>query len=307
MIKHEEHICKKSVKIKDFCKDCNLEIAEGNPLEYITFASMMVNRPGLLFAGFDEYFGQGRLQLIGNAENYYLRSLSEEDRLAAVRRLLSKHVPGIIFARGIVPETMMLEEAAKFNIPIFLSQSVTTQMSVVLSKYLSELLAPEASVHGTLLEISGIGVLLTGNSGMGKSETALELIHRGHRLVADDAVIVKRVSDKLIGTSPEKIKFYMEVRGIGIIDVRRMYGVGAVLGSEQIDLVIELKKWEEPVEIDRLGNKGMTQDILGVSVPKLVLPVMPGRNLAIVVEVATRNYRLQGMGYDALTNMLEGK
>ena len=297
---------KQSVRIKDFCQECSLELARGNALEYITFSSLMVNRPGLLFTGFDDYFGAGRIQLIGNAEHYYLNSLGEEDRLKAMRRLLSKHVPCVIYARGIAPDSVMLDEAEKNNIPMFLAPDTTTSLSVKLNKYLTQLLAPTQYVHGTLLEISGIGVLITGNSGLGKSETALELIHRGHRLVSDDAVIIKRVNDELVGYPPEKIKYFMEVRGIGIIDVRRMYGVGAVVNSKDVDLVIELKKWGNPEDVDRLGDKRMKENILGVGVPKLVLPVMPGRNLAIVVETAARNYRLQNMGYDATAAMTKG-
>lgn len=303
----DEHVGAKSMRIKDFCKACDLEVINASELEYITFYSMMVNRPGLMFAGFDEYFGAGRMQLIGNAENYYLQSLLQEAKKEALRRLLSRRVPGVIFARGIMPDSDFIEEASRYGVPLFSSQVVTTRMSVKMSNFLSELLAPEESVHGTLMEITGLGVLITGESGMGKSETALELINRGHRLVADDAVIVKRVADKLIGTSPEKTKFYMEVRGIGIIDVRRMYGVGAILNSEHIDLVLDLIKWGENIQIDRLGNKNMHREILGVQVPKLTLPVMPGRNLAIVAEVAARNFRLQSMGFDALQSMLEGK
>ena len=306
-MKQEEHVGAKSMKIKDFCKACDIEVINKSELEYITFYSMMVNRPGLMFAGFDEYFGAGRVQLIGNAENYYLQSLSQEDKTAALRRLLSRRVPGVIFARGIMPDSDFIEEASRFGVPLFASQVVTTRMSVKLSNFLSELLAPEECVHGTLMEITGLAVLITSESGMGKSETALELINRGHRLVADDAVIVKRVADKLLGTAPEKTKFYMEVRGIGIIDVRRMYGVGAILNSEHIDLVLDLIKWEENMQLDRLGESGMYREILGVRVPKLTLPVMPGRNLAIVAEVAARNFRLQSMGFDALRSMLEGK
>ena len=304
---NKQSVDPKSMRIKDFCKACDLEVIGGSDLQYITFSSMMVNRPGLMFAGFDAYFGAGRVQLIGNAENYYLRSLGEEERREAVKRLLSRHVPCVIFARGILPDTMFTEEAERYGVPLFSAQSETTVMSVALSNFLSELLAPEESVHGTLMEITGLGVLITGGSGMGKSETALELINRGHRLVADDAVLVKRVGDKLIGKAPERTKFYMEVRGIGIIDVRRMYGVGAILNSEHIDLVLDLIKWEENMQLDRLGESGMYREILGVRVPKLTLPVMPGRNLAIVAEVAARNFRLQSMGFDALQSMLEGK
>ncbi len=301
----ETNVTAESVKIKNFCRDCGLELLQGNELDYITFSSELINRPGLLLTGFEDYFGDGRVQVVGNAEYYYIHSLPEEEKRKAMERFFSKRIPCIIYTRSINPSPYMLELAEIHNIPIFMSHLTTTALNTVVSNYLERLLAPMSCVHGTLLEISGIGVLLTGRSGQGKSETALELIHRGHRLVADDAVIVKRLGEQLIGTAPEKIKFFMEVRGIGIIDIRSMYGVASVLPQSDIDLVIELRKWSGDEEFDRIADKAEYEEILGKNVPKTVLPVMPGRNLAVVVEVAARNLRMKRMGYDAWGDLMK--
>ena len=301
----ETNVTAESVKIKNFCRDCGLELLQGNELDYITFSSELINRPGLLLTGFEDYFGDGRVQVVGNAEYYYIHSLPEEEKRKAMERFFSKRIPCVIYTRSINPSPYMLELAEIHNIPIFMSHLTTTALNTVVSNYLERLLAPMSCVHGTLLEISGIGVLLTGRSGQGKSETALELIHRGHRLVADDAVIVKRLGEQLIGTAPEKIKFFMEVRGIGIIDIRSMYGVASVLPQSDIDLVIELRKWSGDEEFDRIADKAEYEEILGKNVPKTVLPVMPGRNLAVVVEVAARNLRMKRMGYDAWGDLMK--
>ncbi len=303
--KQESTVTAESVKIKNFCRDCGLELLQGNELDYITFSSELINRPGLLLTGFEDYFGDGRVQVVGNAEYYYIQSLPEDEKRKAMERFFSKRIPCIIYTRSINPSPYMLELAEIHNIPIFMSHLTTTALNTVVSNYLEKLLAPMRCVHGTLLEISGIGVLLTGRSGQGKSETALELIHRGHRLVADDAVIVKRFGEQLIGTAPEKIKFFMEVRGIGIIDIRSMYGVASVLPQSAIDLVIELRKWSGDEEFDRIADKAEYEEILGMTVPKTVLPVMPGRNLAVVVEVAARNLRMKRMGYDAWGDLMK--
>lgn len=302
-----EYTISESVKIKNFCQDCNLELLQGNETDYITFSSGLLNRPGLILAGFDDYFGDGRVQMIGNAEYYYIKSLPEDKKEQAIEKLFAKRVPCVIYTRSINPSSLALEVASRYNTPVFLSHKTTTALNTDIANYLEKLLAPMKSVHATLLEISGIGVLLTGKSGLGKSETALELIHRGHRLVGDDAVIVKRINDQLIGTAPERIKFFMEVRGIGIIDVRSLYGVSSVLPDKSIDMVIELRQWNGDADFDRLCNEEKYEEILGISVPKLTLPVMPGRNLAVVVEVAARNYRMKKMGYDAVADLLKNQ
>lgn len=300
-----EEESKFKIKIQNFCEDCNIELLYGNADADIEFSSVLVNRPGLLLTGFIDYFGNGRVQIIGNAEHYYYNSLSEEERYLALERVFSQIIPCVIYARNIKPPQIVAELSAKYNIPVMLSDVTTTAINSRIADYLDNALAPTTQYHGTLLDIGGTGVLLTGDSGLGKSETALELIHLGHRLVADDAVVIKRVSNELIGRSPENIKFFMEVRGIGIIDVRSMYGVGSVLDSEYIHLAIQLEKWTNDTTFDRLGNNEITETILGIDLPKLIIPVMPGRNLSALVEVAVRNYRLKNFGFDAVTNLLE--
>lgn len=302
---HEGARVQATVKIKEFCRDCELEVLVGNEQDFITFNSVFVNRPGLLLAGFEEYFGSQRVQIIGNAEHYYFRSLPEPEREKAILRLFSQHIPCVIFTRGINPWHKTLMYAEKYNVPVLSSPLTTTAINSTIARYLNDLLAPTQSLHGTLMDIGGTGVLLIGNSGMGKSEAALELVHRGHRLVADDAVIIKRIGDELVGKSPDAIKFFMEVRGIGVIDVRSMFGVGSVLDSDDINLVIQLEKWSTQADLDRLGDSEQTEEILGVNLPKLTIPVMPGRNLAIVVEVAARNYRLKKFGYNAVESLME--
>lgn len=294
-----------TLPLREFCERCKLDLLVGKPDEPITFTSALVNRPGLLFAGFVEYFGNHRVQIIGNAEHYYFRSLDEKGRIAVLDRLYSQHIPCVILTRGIEPHPMTLKLAEKYRVPVLRTELTTTSIVTSLSHYLDELLAPSTTLHGTLMDIGGTGVLITGHSGMGKSETALELVHRGHRLVADDAVQVKRVDDTLIGRSPDAIKFFMEVRGIGIIDVRSMFGVGSVLDSDDINLVIELEKWNNDKPYERLGDTQLHENVLGIDIPKLLIPVMPGRNLAIVVEVAARNYRLKQFGYDAVSSLTE--
>ena len=299
----EEGTISKTVKIKDFCKACKLELLAGNPEDDITFTSTLVNRPGLILAGFDDYFGSDRVQIIGYAEHFYYYTLTDEEKKTCMHRMCSKHIPCLVTARAIVPNKITMDVAKQYNVPMFMSKYTTTSLNGIIADYLESLLAPSISYHGTLLDISGTGVLLTGESGMGKSETALELIHRGHRLIADDAVIIKRVNNELVGSAPENIKFFMEVRGIGIIDVRSMYGVSAVLTDDDIHLIINLTNWTEECESDRLGNKEQRENILGLDIPKLTIPVRPGRNIAVLVEVAAKNFRLKKFGYDPLEEL----
>lgn len=292
------------VKIEDFMEDCNLTLVQGNSTGKIYFNSVNVNRPGLLLAGFNDYFGESRIQIIGNAEYYYLISCTKEEQLEKYEALFSKKIPCLILSNDIPPATTPLEYAQKYDVPIFRSKKLTSQLVNDLVTYLNILLAPSISMHGVLLEVNGAGVLITGKSGMGKSETAMELIHRGHKLVADDNVILKRIQDNIIGTSPEKIRHFMEIRGIGIINVRNMFGVGSVLKETKVDLVIELEVWKKNVDYDRLGLSNRFENILDVDIPKLIIPVMPGRNLAIVVEVAARNERLKKLGYNAVEQLI---
>ncbi|MDE6276194.1 MAG: HPr(Ser) kinase/phosphatase [Clostridia bacterium] len=292
-----------TVKLGDFCRQAELEILVGDKDDDITFKSVLVNRPGLLLAGFEDYFGNARVQVIGNAEYYYLASLQPEAKQKALTRLCVQKIPCIIYARGIQPTQMEIDIAKQYGIPVLLSDMTTNWLMQEISAYLDDLLAPTEVVHGSLLDINGVGVLLTGISGMGKSETAIELINRGHRIIADDAVVVKKVRNDLVGSAPDKIKHFIEVRGLGIIDIKSMYGVGAVLDSEDIDLVIHLDKDANLEDYDRLGSMDNTYEILGESRPQINLPVLPGRNLAVIVEVATRNFQLKNQGYDALEEL----
>lgn len=292
-----------TIRLGDFCKECDLKIISGVEEQDITFSSVLVNRPGLLFAGFEDYFVSSRVQVIGNAEYYYLASLSTDGKQKALARLFEKKIPCVIYTCGILPSEMETEFARGRGIPILSSQMTTTWLMHEVGNFLDNLLAPTEMVHGSLLDINGVGVLLTGTSGMGKSETAIELINRGHRLIADDAVIVKRVRNELVGKAPDKIKDFIEVRGLGIIDVRSMYGVGAVLESEYINLVIHLDKITTLADYDRLGIVDNTCEMLGVSLPQISVPVLAGRNVAVIVEVATRNFRLKRLGYNAIDEL----
>lgn len=292
------------VPLEKFAKANNLEVVEGTSVEKVYFSTVNINRPGLLLAGFEDYFGDSRVQVIGNAEHFYLEKCSQYERIEKLESLFSKKIPCVILARRIEPTFEMINMACKYAVPILKTNKLTSELVNDLVNYFNDILAPTMTMHGVLLEVSGVGVLLTGKSGMGKSETALELVHRGHRLVADDTVLIKKIKHELIGTSPDKIKHFMEVRGIGIIDVRNMFGVGSVLKEKHIDLVVEFRIWNNDPEQDRLGLTEQTQNIFGVEVPKLAMPVMPGRNLAIVVEVAARNHRLKLLGYNALDQLL---
>lgn len=292
------------VKIHEFCEKCNVELLAGDETEYMSFTSGLINRPGLFLAGFKEYFGYFRIQLIGNAEHYYLKSLEEDKRKMAIEGLFSQHLPCIIYSRGITPSEYEYEMAAKYHVPLMGSKSTTTYLSNVISNYLDNILAPMTTVHGTLMDVAGVGVLITGESGMGKSEAALELVQRGHRLISDDVVICRRLSDKVVGTYPEKTKFLMEVRGLGIIDVAAMYGTGSVLNEEEIMLIIDLKNLTDTSKSERLGSKLEHQKILDLEIPKYTLPILAGRSVAVLIEVAVRNFRLKNMGQDAFETLL---
>ncbi|MCX4363354.1 MAG: HPr(Ser) kinase/phosphatase [Clostridia bacterium] len=298
----EEAIVEK-IMLGEFCKQCRLDILVGDKDDDITFKSVLVNRPGLLLAGFEDYFGNARVQVIGNAEYYYLATLQGGAKKKALTRLFVQKIPCVIYSRGIKPTQMEIDIAKEYGIPVLLSNMTTTWLMQEISAYLDDLLAPTEMVHGSLLDINGVGVLLTGSSGMGKSETAIELINRGHRIIADDPVLVKKVRNELVGSAPDRIKHFIEVRGLGIIDIKSMYGVGAVLDSDDIELVVHLDKDADLTDYDRLGSMDNNCEILGESRPQINVPVLPGRNLAVIVEVATRNFQLKKQGYDALQEL----
>lgn len=268
--------------------------------EDIDITTSDVNRPGLQLSGYMEFFGTDRIQIIGKVEMTYLASLSPDDRLRKLDLFFRTGFPCVVIARNLVPFEEMLIVSKKYHIPIYRTDDITSRFMSGLIRYLNVLLAPRTSEHGVLVEVYGEGVLILGESGVGKSETALELVKRGHRLIADDVVEIRRVSDKtLLGTAPENIRHFIEIRGIGILDVKNLYGMGSVKMQENINLMIKLELWNNEKIYDRLGLDDQYTDILGIQVPSLVIPVRPGRNLAIIVEVAAMNHRQKKMGYNA--------
>lgn len=301
----EEEREEKEIDVATFMKKLGLNLEEGNKDGKIKLSSLSVNRPGLFLAGFEDYFANSRIQVFGNAEWYYVNKLSEEERRNIFNKLCERDIPCIVFSRGLrIPKDLKIL-AKKNNIPIFKTKEITSHIINEIINFLNDFLAEEQVISAELLKISGIGVLITGSSGLGKSETALDLITRGHKLIADDLVNVKRVKDEIIGTAPDKIRHYMEVRGIGIINVQKLYGVGSVLSESKIDFVIELKKFEKGIKLERLGQNTKYYDILGINVPKLEIPVGIGRNLANIIEVATNNFRLKELGDNTLEEFIK--
>ncbi len=267
--------------------------------ESIQISSPEVNRPGLALSGFYEFFEQERIQLIGKAETSYLQSLGASTKRVMLQKFVDASPAAIIYTTGLPVDEVIIERATMRGVPVFRAEVKTSQLLASLISYLNNALAPRITRHGGLVEVYGEGMLLLGDSGVGKSETTIELIKRGHRLIADDAVEIKRVSDKtLVGSAPELIRHYVELRGIGIVDVRRLFGMGAVKETERIDLVIQLESWVEGKMYDRLGMDEEKINILGIEVPCITVPVRPGRNLAIILEVAAMNYRQKRMGYN---------
>lgn len=288
------------IQLADFIKNLNLTVLSPSSRKELNVESADLNRPGLQFTGFFDYFPHERVQVIGKVEMTYLESLTAEARYAILEKYFSYDIPVILVSRGMTPHPELLAMAKAKDIPVLQSDQVTTKITFRTVNYMNRVLAPRITRHGVLVNVYGVGVLLTGNSGVGKSEAALELIKRGHQLVADDVVDVCRVSDnRLVGECPEMVRHFMEIRGIGIIDIRAMYGISAVERSKTIDLVIHMEPWVEGKEYDRLGLQEDFIEILGVKVPHQVMPVRPGRNVAIIIEVAARNLSLKLMGYNA--------
>ena len=261
--------------------------------------SSEVHRPGLAITGFYDMFDQRRIHIIGRAEHMYLSKLSDEKRSESIDGLLSRKPAALIVTRGLPMFPEMTECAAKYGVPLFVTPENTSNFMAALIASLNVHLAPRVTRHGVLVEVYGEGILILGDSGVGKSETAIELVKRGHRLIADDAVEIKRVSAKtLVGSAPEIIRHYIELRGIGIVDVRRIFGMGAVKNTERIDLIINLEPWVEGKAYDRFGLETESHEILGINVPSITIPVRPGRNLAIILEIAAMNNRQKKMGYN---------
>ena len=267
--------------------------------EDISISCSRVNRPGLQFVGFYDHYEQARLQIIGKVENLFLAQLDDEERRRRVEDFFRSMPVGVIVTSSIEidPETAAMAE--KYGVPLLRTPERTSEFMAALIAYLNVQLGARITRHGVLVEVYGEGILLIGDSGIGKSETAIELVKRGHRLIADDAVEIKRVSaTTLVGQAPALIRHYVELRGIGIVDVRRLFGMGAVKETEKIDLVINLENWQQGKMYDRLGLDSETVDLLGIRVPSITLPVCPGRNLSVVIEVAAMNNRQKRMGYN---------
>lgn len=258
-----------------------------------------VNRPGLTLAGFFELFEPSRIQILGMAEYRYLSELSPEEREMSLANFFATCCVAVVVTTSLEVDEVMLRHAKLNNVPILRSKEKTSPLMAALIASLNLHLAPRITRHGVLVEVYGEGLLLLGDSGVGKSETAIELVKRGHRLIADDAVEIKRASAKaLVGSAPEIIRHYVELRGIGLVDVRRLFGMGAVKDTEKIDLIISLEHWVQGKMYDRLGLDEEKMDILGIELPCITIPVKPGRNLAIIIEIAAMNNRLKKMGYN---------
>lgn len=257
-----------------------------------------VNRPGLQLAGYFRKFKNKRLQMIGNQEWYYLSEMEPDKRRESLDKLFEQDVPAIIFAAGNEVFKEALESAEKYDITIFKIDKKTNIVLEELKNFIDEALAPTTRIHGVLLDVYGVGVILTGDSGVGKSETALDLIAKGSKLISDDSVIIKKMDDRLIGTSPEITKHFMEVRGVGIIDIQRFFGVGSVMEKREVEMIAHLELWDDEKEYVRLGLEDTYQEILGIDVVKYTIPVKPGRHTAMIIEVATNNYKQKQLGYN---------
>lgn len=266
-----------------------------------------VHRPGIqLSVGYFDYFDSDRIQILGKVEQYYMMERTAEERYAAFHEMTQKEIPAVVITRKLDVYPELLTAAQESRVPILRTDESTSSFMAALIAFLNVSLAPSITRHGVLVEVYGEGVLLLGESGVGKSETAVELVKRGHRLVADDAVEIKRVSAKtLVASAPEIIRHFIELRGIGIVDVKRIFGMGAVKDTENIDLVINLEAWISGKNYERLGLDSEYTNILGIEVPSMTIPVRPGRNLAIIIEIAAMNFRQRRQGYNAAEEINE--
>lgn len=296
-----------SIALSEIIKEFHLQtlyVPDGYEEIEITCADL--NRPGLQLSGFFDYFDNNRIEIIGKVEMTYLNTLQPEDRYMRFERLLAAKVPLVVVTRGMGLSPTLLQLAEQYKTPVMRTPEQTSSFMAALIAFLNLQLAPRITRHGVLVEVYGEGILLLGESGVGKSETAIELVKRGHRLIADDAVELKRVSAKtLVGNAPEIIRHFIELRGIGVVDVQRIFGMGSVKPTEKVDLIINLETWQENKHYDRLGMDSEYTTILGVKIPSLTVPVKPGRNLAVILEVAAMNNRHKKMGYNAAQELTQ--
>ncbi len=289
------------VKLTDLVERMELQsLLPDIDISEIELSDSAVNRLALQLTGFFEYFSSQRVQVIGNAEYAYIKNVPDEEMIPIYEKILGSDIPCLIFCQGNEPCERLLNVAEKNKVPVFKTQRNTSEFIAITVRWLSERLAPRISIHGVLVDVHGEGVLIMGESGIGKSEAALELIHRGHRLVSDDVVEIRKVSDdKLVGTSPDITRHFIELRGIGIVDVKSLFGVKSVMEFSDIDMVIRLEDWNREANYDRLGLEEECIEFLGNKVVCYSIPVRPGRNLAVIVESAASNFRAKKMGYNA--------
>ena len=289
------------VDLKKIINKQRLEILTcAEAIDNIRIYNTDVNRPGLPLTGFFDYFDATRIQVFGKIEHTYMENFSSDEQFEKFDKLFAAGIPALVITRSLEPSESMIRASEKRNIPILRSEDSTSRLMSSLIAMLNVELGERITRHGVLVEVYGEGILILGESGVGKSETAIELVKRGHRLVADDAVEIKKVSEiTLVGSAPDIIKHFIELRGIGIVDVKNIFGMGAVKETEKIDMVICLEQWQQHKKYDRLGLADETTEILGINLPSLTIPVRPGRNLAIIIEVAAMNNRQKKMGYNA--------
>ena len=295
-----------TVPLSAVIKEAGLEIVYmPESTEERLVSSPDVNRPGLALSGYLDYFDSDRIQVLGKNEHAFLENLPYDLRQSHVDELAATNPPAIIVTRSLPIPAELREACEKHEVPLLQSKDSTSELMAALISYLNVQLAPRITRHGVLVEVYGEGVLLLGDSGIGKSETAIELIKRGHRLIADDAVEIRRVSAKtLVGSSPDNIRHFVELRGIGIVNVRRMYGIGSVKNTEKINMAIQMEPWEQGKNYDRMGLEGETINLLGIEIPSITIPLSPGRNLAIIIEGAAMVNRQKKMGYNAAQELL---
>ena len=296
-----------SVPLKKLVEEFSLEVAfASSDFDVIRVTVEDVARPGLQLAGYFDHFEPMRLQIMGNAEMSYLGKRTAQERVQIFDRLFAYKFPALLIARDLLPDNECLEMAKKYNVTLLRTHEPTSTIISAIITYLKAALAPRITRHGVLMEVYGEGLLLTGDSGMGKSEAAVELLKRGHRLIADDAVEIRKISgNTLVGTAPELIRNYVEMRGIGVINVAKLFGMGAVKAENEVNLVVNIVPWDAHAVYDRLGLEEQYMELLGVKIPMITIPITPGRNLAVILEVAAMNNRQKKMGYHAAVEFTE--
>ncbi len=295
-----------TVRTKDLLENFDLNLVAGQEGVHREIITSDISRPGLEMTGYFNFYPKERLQMIGRTEMAYFLSLSEAEQRQRMENLCTDITPGIVISRNMDIPQIMIDVANEAGVPILQSPHKTTRVISRLTSYLEAKFAPFTAIHGVLVDIYGVGVLIRGKSGIGKSETALELVKRGHRLVADDSVEIRQEDyDSLIGSSPPLIKHLLEIRGLGIIDVMALFGAGSVINQKKISMVINLELWDDKREYDRVGLEEKTLKIMDVEIPKATIPIRPGRNLAVIIEVAAMNFRLKRMGFNAAEEFTE--